>query len=151
MFFGGKSRKPKDQPRVMAKAPVEIETLIGPNTSMRGDLRSSGGVRIDGDFGGTIEIAGNLIVGPAAKVAATVSAHNVQIQGIVQGDISAKRLEVLDTGKLWGNIAVESFVLDDGGFYRGQSKMQGDTEPPLLEAFHPDNDQVVDSEATVAE
>ena len=151
MFFGGKSRKPKDQPRAAAKAQVEIETLVGPNTSIKGDLKSSGGVRIDGDFSGTIDIAGNLIVGPAAKVAATVSAHNVQIQGIIQGDISAKRLEVLDTGKLWGNIAVESFVLDDGGFYRGQSRMQGDVEPPLMEAFHPNREQIVDSEATVAE
>ena len=101
--------------------------------------------------GGTVEIAGNLIIGENAKVVATIAANNVQIQGTVRGDVTAKRLEILDTGKLWGNIAVESFVLDDGGFYRGQSKMQGDTEPPLLEAFHSDRDQVVDSEATVAE
>jgi cytoskeletal protein CcmA (bactofilin family) len=150
MLFGGKEKKVKQQPRPVAKVAVEIETVLGPNTSINGDIKSSGGVRIDGDFSGTIDIAGNLLVGETAKVVATISAHNVQIQGTVQGDITAKRLEILDTGKLWGNIAVESFVLDDGGFYRGESKMQSDDTPPLLEAPY-SADDIVDAEATVAE
>jgi cytoskeletal protein CcmA (bactofilin family) len=150
MVFGGRDKKAQ-QPRVVAKAPVEIETILGPNTRAQGDLQSSGGVRIDGDFEGSIDIAGNLIVGEAATVVATISAHNVQIQGTVQGDVSAKRLEILDTGKLWGDIAVDSFVLDDGGFYRGQSKMQGDVEPPLLEAPRDKEGDIVDAEVTVTE
>ncbi len=129
MIFG-KDQKTKPQ----TKPAVEIETVIGPNTVLKGDINSSGGVRIDGDFSGTIEIAGNLIIGEHAQVVATISANNVQIQGSVQGNVTAKRLEILDTGRLWGDIAVDSFVLDDGGFFRGQSKMQRDIEPPLLEA-----------------
>jgi cytoskeletal protein CcmA (bactofilin family) len=149
MVFGGKDRRPKaQQPRPVAKAPVEIETLLGANTSLKGDIRSSGGVRVDGDFEGSIDIAGNLIVGEAAKCVATITAHNVQIQGTVQGDVTARRLEILDTGKLWGNICVDSFVLDDGGFFSGQSKMQGDLDPPLLEPPPTSSDQVVDVEAT---
>lgn len=136
MIFGSREQKNKSQqPAAKSARPaVEIETIVGPNTSMKGDIHSSGGVRVDGDFSGTIEIAGNLIIGEHAKVVATVSANNVQIQGSVQGDVTAKRLEILDTGRLWGNIDVDSFVLDDGGFFRGQSKMQSDVEPPLLEA-----------------
>jgi cytoskeletal protein CcmA (bactofilin family) len=156
MVFGGKDKRPKTQQpsRPAAKAPVEIETVLGPNTSLKGDVRSSGGVRIDGDFEGTVDIAGNLIVTEAAKVVATITAHNVQIQGTVQGDVTARRLEILDTGKLWGDISVDSFVLDDGGFYRGQSKMKGDVEPPLLEppksTSKPKAGPVVEGEATVS-
>lgn len=150
MIFGTKDKKAAP-PAAGGRSPVEIETILGPNTSVRGDIRSSGGVRIDGDFGGTIEIAGNLIIGENAKVIADISAHNVQVQGIVQGDITAKRLEILDTGKLWGDIAVDSFVLDDGGFFRGQSKMQSDIEPPLLEAPRPVSGQVVDVRPTMPE
>ncbi len=157
MLFSGKEKRAKKQPAISTKAAIEIETVLGPNTSAQGDIRSSGGVRIDGDFGGTIDIAGNLVIGEQAKVVATITANNVQVQGVVQGNITAKRLEVLDTGKLWGDIQVESFVLDDGGFYQGKSKMQGDSEPPLLEAprqtdvVHPPADDVVDVEATVTE
>jgi cytoskeletal protein CcmA (bactofilin family) len=147
MIFGGKDQKPKTQPPRSSKAPFEIETIVGPNTSLKGDIRSSGGVRIDGDFGGTIELAGNLIIGENATVVANITAHNVQVQGTVQGDVTAKRLEILDTGKLWGDIAVDSFVLDDGGFYRGQSKMEGDMQPPLLEAPQPMRGDVFDAEA----
>ena len=150
MVFSGREKKAKAQPRPPAKAAVELETIVGANTSIRGDVRSSGGVRVDGDLEGTIDIAGNLIVGEAARVVATISAHNVQIQGTVQGDVTARRLEVLDTGKLWGNIAVDSFVLDDGGFFRGQSAMQGE-DPPLLEAPGADSGDVVDVEATLTE
>ena len=145
MIFGAKQDQKPKAPSV--KAPSEIETIVGPNTSLKGDIRSSGGVRIDGDFGGTIELAGNLIVGENATVVATITAHNVQIQGTVQGNISAKRLEILDTGKLWGDITVDSFVLDDGGFYRGQSKMEGNMQPPLLEAPQARSGDVVDAEA----
>lgn len=150
MIFSGKQKKGQEQLQIRTKAPTELETILGPNTSTKGDVRSSGGVRIEGDFEGTIDIAGNLIVGENARVVADITAHNVQIQGIVQGDITANRLEILDTGKLWGNIAVDSFVLDDGGFYHGQSRMQGDAEPPLLEAPPPALDDVVDVEATVS-
>jgi cytoskeletal protein CcmA (bactofilin family) len=166
MLFSGREKRIKQQPAISTKAVVEIETVLGPNTSIQGDIRSGGGVRIDGDFGGTIDIAGNLVVGEEAKVVATITAHNVQIQGTVQGSVTAKRLEILDTGHLWGDIEVDSFVLDDGGFYRGQSKMQGDMDPPLLEAGTPPIvrrfvgmgadaretlDGVVDVEATVTD
>jgi cytoskeletal protein CcmA (bactofilin family) len=134
-----------------SRAPVEIETVLGPNTSIQGDLHSSGGVRIDGDLSGTIEIAGNLVIGEQARVVATISAHNVQIQGTVQGNVTAKRVEILDTGKLWGDIAVDSFVLDDGGFYHGQSTMHSEITPPLLEASHEHRDEIVDVEPAVTE
>jgi cytoskeletal protein CcmA (bactofilin family) len=151
MLFGGRDRRSKPQPGITNRAPVEIETVIGPNTSIQGDLRSSGGVRVDGDLSGTIEIAGNLVIGEQAQVVATIAAHNVQIQGTVQGNVTAKRVEILDTGKLWGDIAVDSFVLDDGGFYHGQSTMHSDAIPPLLEASHTSRDEIVDVEPTVTE
>ena len=150
MVFG-RDKRAAAPPRPAVKGPVEIETIVGANTSMKGDIRSSGGVRVEGDFEGTIEIAGNLVIGAAAKVVAQISAHNVQIQGAVQGDVTARRLEILDTGKLWGNIQVDSFVLDDGGFFRGQSKMQGEDDPPLLEAQTVVNGDIVDGEATVTD
>ena len=148
MIFGKDQKAKQPQSAKASRAPTEIETILGPNTSIKGDVRSSGGVRIDGDFGGTVEIAGNLIIGENAKVVATIAANNVQIQGTVRGDVTAKRLEILDTGKLWGDISVDSFVLDDGGFFRGQSKMQSEAEPPLLEAPQHPPENVVDVRPT---
>ena len=56
----GKAQSSGETTRTRAKAAAELETVVGANSSIQGDLRSSGGVRIDGDFQGSIEIAGNL-------------------------------------------------------------------------------------------
>jgi hypothetical protein len=45
---------------------------------------------------------------------------------------------------------VDSFVLDDGGFYHGQSTMHSDATPPLLEASH-DQEEIIDVEPAVKE
>ena len=111
-----------------------IETVIGSTAHFKGSLTSDGGMRIDGIFEGEIHVAGNLIVGENGKVIADVSAENVSVSGAVKGTIQASgRLEILSTGRVWGDIAVASFLIDEGGFFRGQSVMPGEPDMPMLE------------------
>ncbi len=115
--------------------PMEkIETVIGPTASFRGTIRADGSVRIDGIFEGEIETAGNLIIGQQAKIMADIVANNVSAAGAVKGNISANRVEVLETGRIWGDLTVNSFTLDDGGFVSGKVNMHTDMAPPMLEA-----------------
>lgn len=141
--------------REKPKGPVtdKIETVIGPNTNLRGDIRSDGGVRVDGIFEGSLQTAGNLIVSEGAKIIADISAHNVSVAGAIKGNISANRVEILSTGRVWGDITVTSFLLDEGGFVRGEIVMQGeDIEPPLIEPPKPSQEIVdVEAEETPAE
>ena len=115
--------------------PVEtIETVIGPTASFQGTVRADGNIRIDGVFEGAIETAGNLIICDQAKILADIVAHNVSVAGAVKGNISANRVEVLESGRVWGDLTVNSFTLDDGGFVSGQVNMHTDMSPPMLEA-----------------
>jgi cytoskeletal protein CcmA (bactofilin family) len=67
-------------------------------------------------------------------VIADVSAQNVSISGAVKGTIEAAgRLEILATGRVWGDIKVASFLIDEGGFFRGQSVMPGEPDMPMLD------------------
>lgn len=114
-------------------APIDkIETVIGPNTNFRGRLVCDGSIRIDGVCEeGIIETLGNIVVGPQAKVAADLIAENVSVSGAVTGSIKASgRLEILSTGKVWGNVDVGSFLLDEEGFFRGNLAMKDEPEPP---------------------
>ncbi len=110
-----------------------IENVIGPSASFKGDLKCDGGVRIDGVFEGSLETAGNVIVGEAAKVEADIWANNVSVAGSVKGEVRAQgRLEILSTGAVWGNIAVDAFLIDEGGFYNGAVSMaaeEGTADP----------------------
>ena len=112
-----------------------IETVIGPNARFSGTLETDGGLRIDGLCEGEVEVAGNVIVGEQGRVLADIKASNVSVSGAVKGKIVASgRLEILSSGKVWGDIAVASFLIEEGGFFRGQSLMAGVEEPPRLKA-----------------
>ncbi|UCC76304.1 MAG: polymer-forming cytoskeletal protein [Anaerolineales bacterium] len=110
----------------------KIENVLGPSASFQGHLKSDGNVRIDGYFDGSIETKGNVIVGEAAKVVAEITADNVQVWGAVKGTIAATgRLEILPTGRVWGEIKVTSLLIDEGGMFRGKSVMAGDEVDPF--------------------
>ena len=116
-------------------APVsKIETIIGPNAHFRGDIQSDGGMRIDGICEGTLDIAGNLVIGESAKIIADITANNISISGAVKGNINGNRVEILKTGRVWGDLVISSLLLEEGAYLRGQTTMHGDIEPPLIEA-----------------
>jgi cytoskeletal protein CcmA (bactofilin family) len=129
----GRGRRAEKTPKTVGGKATKIDTVIGPNAYFRGDIQSDGGARIDGVFEGTIDITGNLIVGEGAKVIADVQANNISISGAIKGDIDGNKVEILESGRVWGNLKVNSLLLNEGAFLRGQTTMQGDVEPPLIE------------------
>ena len=115
--------------------PDRIELTIGPNVTLQGEIRCEGSVRIDGVIeGGHIETLGNIIIGHDARVVADIKADTVSVAGAYKGELNAKRVELLDGGRMWGTIRVESFLLDEGGFMRGELIMVTDDEPEEPEA-----------------
>ena len=118
--------------------PGQVETVIGPTTNFKGSVQNDGGLRVEGIFEGSVETGGNLIVGEEAKVMADIVAYNVSVAGAIKGNVKANRVEVLSTGRVWGDITVKSFLVDEGGFIRGEIIMEGaELKPPLTKAPKP--------------
>lgn len=115
----------------------KIETIVGPNAHFRGDIQSDGGIRIDGIFEGTIDITGNLVIGEGAKIIAEIRANNISISGAVKGNVNGNRVEILETGRVWGDLTINSLLLNEGAYLRGQTTMHGDIEPPMIEPPRP--------------
>ena len=114
-----------------------IESTIGANTHIKGDIQGDGGLRIDGVVEGTIELTGNLVITESAKVRAEIKANNVSIAGAVQGNVAANRVEITDTGRVWGDMTVKALLISEGAYLRGQTFMSQDLQPPKLEAPKP--------------
>ncbi len=111
-----------------------LETVIGRNASFNGHFKCEGNLRIDGVCEGSIEATGTVIIGEMAKVMADITAQNVSVSGAVKGKITASdRLEILSTGRVWGSVDAISFLIDEGGYFRGESAMSGEPEPSLVE------------------
>ena len=111
------------------KRPVpldRIEVTVGPTANFSGDLECDGIVKIDGVFQGSIKTVSNVIISEKGRVDADIEANNVSVSGQTKGSIVAKgRLEILSTGRVWADVTVSSFLLDDGGKLHGGLKMFG--------------------------
>ena len=117
----GRERRPVPSDR--------IEVTIGPTANFNGELVCDGIVKIEGVCQGSIKTVSNVIVAESGRVDAHVEAQNVSVSGQAKGSIVAKgRLEILSTGRVWADVTVSSFLLDDGGKLHGALKMLG-TEP----------------------
>lgn len=142
------------------KRPVpldRIEVTVGPTANFSGDLECDGIVKIDGIFQGSIKTVSNVIISEQARVDAHVEAENVSVSGQVKGTVVAKgRLEILSTGKVWADVTVTSFLLDDGGKLHGGLKMFGtgpepesfDVPPPAQDAEEVDQAALPESETS---
>ncbi len=116
------------------KRPVvldRIEVTVGPTANFRGDLECDGVVKIDGVYNGSIKTVSNVIISENARVDAQIEAQNVSVSGQAKGSIVAKgRLEILSTGRVWADVIVSSFLLDEGGKLHGGLKMFGTGPEP---------------------
>jgi cytoskeletal protein CcmA (bactofilin family) len=124
------------------KKPVpldRIEVSVGPTANIKGDLECDGIVKIDGVYQGSIKTVSNVIITEKGRVDAHIEAQNVSVSGQAKGSIVAKgRLEILSTGKVWADVTVTSFLLDDGGKLHGGLKMFGTgPEPKSFEVAQP--------------
>jgi len=107
-----------------------FDTALGAGSSLEGSLTSSGNVRLDGDFKGTLDIKENVLVGVTAEIEADIAAENVSVAGTVRGDVSGKKVHLLATARVWGNITAESLITEDGAFIQGHIKMEKETTAP---------------------
>jgi cytoskeletal protein CcmA (bactofilin family) len=101
-----------------------LETVVGQNADFNGHLKCEGNLRIDGRCEGIVEATGNIVIGEMGQIEAEVHAKNVSVSGSVKGTIYANRVDLLSTGRIYGDVLVDSFFLDEGGYIHGQVNMR---------------------------
>jgi len=126
-------RKRSETPTAPAAAqpsPAErITTVLGSGITLNGHLGGSGGVRIEGAFEGDIVLRGLLVVGESGRLTCQqVRANTVIVAGALRGDITAQRVEIRKTGRVWGNVTTVALATEEGAFLRGQITMEEKVE-----------------------
>jgi len=107
-------------------APTErVTSVLGGGIVWKGNLSGSGGVRIEGTFEGEISLRGLLVVGDTGRVTCqNLRAKVVIVAGAVQGNITAEKVEIRKTGRVWGDVVTAAFATEEGAFLRGQIRME---------------------------
>ena len=102
-----------------------VTSVLGSGIIWKGSLAGSGGVRIEGTFEGEIALQGLLVVGETGRITCEhLHAKVVIVAGAVRGDITAEKLEIRSTGRVWGNVVTAAFATEEGAFLRGQVRME---------------------------
>lgn len=101
------------------------DTLIGQGTHVEGKLICEAGLRIEGEYRGDIECAGDVIIGESGIARSNITAKDLTVAGKLFGDITTKgRLTITATGQITGNINAHSLIIQDGGSFNGSSHME---------------------------
>lgn len=106
-------------------SPVGFETVLGANSTFEGKFQSNANVRIDGALTGTLDINGNVLIGETANIKADVNARNLSIAGAVRGNVNGKKVQILRTGRVWGDIRATALTTEEGAFIDGKITMIG--------------------------
>ena len=102
----------------------KTEARLGSGASLKGKLKFSSSVRISGKFEGEIEGAGFLYVEYGAEVRADIKVKSIVVGGVVHGNIEAyEKIEMLPTGKIYGNVRTAKLKIADGVVFEGKCEM----------------------------
>ena len=102
----------------------EVVGFIGKGMRVEGKLSFDYTVRVEGEFKGEIEAAGNLVIGEGGLVEASVKVDTAIITGVLKGEITAaKRVEIQFPGRLVGTVRTPNLIIGDGGVLEGSSVM----------------------------
>ena len=112
-----------------AKSAHRTVTRIGANSTLTGTLKFSTSVTIDGRVKGEIISSGELFIGASAVVEATIRAGTIVIDGLVRGKMqAAKRIEMREHAKVYGDVAAPALRVVDGVIFEGRCTMLGDNK-----------------------
>ena len=123
------------QPSVEAVA-ERVDSVLGSGISWQGEISGTGGVRIDGAFDGEIGLRGLVVIGEQGRVTCQhIRAATVVVAGSVKGNITARKVEITRTGRVWGNVVTTSLSTEEGAFLKGEITMEEhlelDLAPPV--------------------
>ncbi|TAN43129.1 MAG: polymer-forming cytoskeletal protein [Nitrospirae bacterium] len=102
----------------------KLESLVGSNSSFKGNIDSKGTVRIDGSIDGNIH-ADWVVIGEKAAVLGDIVSRGIIVGGRVDGNLHAKEIvEIRNKGQVHGEVHTSKLTIIEGAIFEGRSSMQ---------------------------
>lgn len=99
---------------------ISINSIIGLGSTISGNVKVNGFVRVDGDIDGNLETTGNVIVGEKARIQGNVIARAITVGGIIKGNITASEsVSLLSTSIVLGDIVTRHIQAEENVVFNG--------------------------------
>ena len=128
------TRKSEPPPVTPSPSPVRSNGASSPSTaaggllsrgvSIKGTVKFTNELTIDGEVEGTIDSTGSLTIGEHATIKGEIKSKSVKVRGTVEGDIFAtERCELQAGCTLQGDIEAPRLVVDENATFLGSAKV----------------------------
>ena len=98
-----------------------VETMIGPEAVVNGDLTMKGGAIISGTVYGNVTTNGALRVTKSAQIFGNVISSDAYVSGKIEGNLTTSRKIVLrSTASLKGDLTYRQLVIEEGAKFEGR-------------------------------
>lgn len=106
-----------------SKRSTDLDSLVGANTKLVGDVHFSGGLHIDGTIKGNVIAEGDdslVTTSEKGRVEGNVHVHNIVLSGEVVGDVYAlKHIELAPNARVTGNVYYNLIEMAGGAEVNG--------------------------------
>lgn len=111
-------------------------SIISPDLKIKGDLVSSGDIKVEGSVEGSISCR-TLTLGDNPVLNCNVTADTVRVNGEFSGQVKATKVVLTSTARFNGDIYQETLEVEDGASiqgYVGRLKAEPGREPAKISA-----------------
>jgi cytoskeletal protein CcmA (bactofilin family) len=98
--------------------------IIGKGTVINGNVTAGGDMRVEGRITGTVICKAKLVLSPDGVIEGNIDAQQATLAGDVKGTVVARQLlQIMETGKVLGDIVTEKLIVQLGAFFSGNCRM----------------------------
>jgi|YNPNPStandDraft_1061719.scaffolds.fasta_scaffold01351_14 cytoskeletal protein CcmA (bactofilin family) len=109
---------------MILKKQQKMETVIGSETYIKGEITSNSSIRIDGTVEGILK-ADWISVGDSGKIIGNITCRGIIVGGSVNGTINASEIiTITHKGSVTGEIFTVKISIEEGGKFEGKSCIQ---------------------------
>lgn len=116
---------------------AKVDTIVGQQTQIEGDVRFSGGLHVDGRIRGNVIAEGGsasvLTISEHGSIEGDVQVPNVILNGSVQGDVrSDERIELAAKARVTGDVYYSLIEMAMGAEVNGSLVHRADSDSSVV-------------------
>lgn len=99
-------------------------TIITEGSFIKGEMTLGCDLYVDGKFEGNINSEKSITVGKNGSIKGEVNTPHLIVQGVVDGDVDAERIEIKEAGRINGSLVSSELVIEAKGVFEGESRIK---------------------------
>ena len=130
-MFGNKNKTDITMAKINEPEHTSIN-LIGSGTTIKGEVKSNGDIRIDGTLIGQVTSKGKIIVGNTGVIEGEIYCQNADFSGNIKAKVEVTELLSLKaSSRLQGEIITNKLAIEPGARFTGSCNMDKKTESEI--------------------